>query len=137
MKRYILSVVTGFGILILGGCKPSCDLGYEGNHCTTPVRNKYLGVFAGGQTCGAVSDTCTITITEITGDVTKVRIRNINGQGVNTTGTLTDDGSISIVNQNFAGATLNGSVTYTDKIRISYIITGSGVADSSCTWQQN
>src|SRR6185295_13142708 len=88
-------------IAAIGSCTKTCDIGYEGDHCTTPVRDKYTDTLQGHQTCGSATDTFSIIITEISGDVTKMRIHNISNLGLNTTATVIENGSVTIASQSF------------------------------------
>ena len=134
-----IAIIVIAGITAIASCTKTCDLGYEGDHCTTRATDKYVGTFSGRENCGGPTDTFSVAITAITGDVTKVKINNIYNAGLNTTtGTLLDNGSISIASQPLGTATISGNVTViSGKINIAYLINGGGVSNVNCTWVQN
>jgi len=134
--------LTG-GLLVLAlafisSCTRVCDLGYEGDHCVTRVTDKYLGTFSGKETCGSVTDSFNVAITEVAGDVSKIKIYNVHNVNLNAIGTVLDNGSIAIASQSFGTGNISGSVTLVGgKKSISYLIVASGYPDASCTWVQN
>ena len=126
------------GFAALSSCSKVCDTGYEGEHCTTEVRTKYLGTFSGRQTCGAVTDTFTVAIGTVANDVTKIKIYNIYNSTLNATGTVLDNGSITIASQSLGSGTISGSVTNSSgKINIAYTVSVQGSVVDNCTWVQN
>ena len=123
-----------FSALLIGSCNRVCDPGYEGNHCTTEIRAKYLGGFNGSLACSNGNNTDSVTITPNTGDVTKVNFRNINNAGVNTLGVVQTDGTIGIASQNLGGNTITGlAKVVSGKINIVYTVNDT----IACTWIQN
>lgn len=129
-------------IATITSCTRTCDLGYEGDHCVDPVRVKFLGTFSGSEACAAATDTFSVAFSEVANDVTKVRINNINNLSTNATGTVLENGSISLAQQSFGnGGTINGSLTMVNgKIQLDYHITfdpSTGSQDITCTWVQN
>ncbi len=139
MKNIIKTIlgITAIAVLFtIASCTRVCDLGYEGDHCVTPVRDKFAGTFNGTQTCSAATDTFSIAIIPISGDVTKIKINNIYNAGFNTIGTVLANGSITIAPQTFGTGTISGSVTNNGKINISYVVTIAGLTDANCTWVQ-
>ncbi|HRG90445.1 MAG TPA: hypothetical protein PLW44_15595 [Chitinophagales bacterium] len=127
------------GLAFMASCKYTCDLGYEGDNCTTPVREKYLGTFSGNELCGSAADSFNIAISEISNDVTKVRFTNLhNANNQTATGTVLENGSITIPSQAFgSGGNINGTLTMVNgKISVEYLVKIDGLPDAACTWIQ-
>ncbi len=117
-------------------CKRTCDIGYEGKHCVTEVREKYIGRFAGSWSCPNSGSSDSVFIATNAADVTRVTFRNIQGKSVNVTGIVQTDGTINIASQNFAGNTIAGNMTMeAGKIKITYTVTDS--VANNCMWIQN
>lgn len=135
-----LFVALGIGsIVLMNSCKYTCDLGYEGDNCTTPVRDKYIGTFSGNELCGSATDSFNIAISEVSNDVTKIRLTNLhNANNQNATGTVLENGSITIPSQAFgSGGNINGTVTLVNgKVTVEYVVKADGVPDAACTWVQ-
>ncbi len=138
LSKLLLTTLVVTAILFIASCTRTCDLGYEGDHCTTPVRDKFIGTFSGSQTCSAATDTFSIEIGEVAGDVTKIKIYNIYNVGVNTIGTVLANGSVTIAPQALGvGGNISGDITASGKIRINYLVTVTGLPDASCSWVQH
>ncbi|HLP50227.1 MAG TPA: hypothetical protein VK154_05045 [Chitinophagales bacterium] len=145
MKKTVQLFTLFAALLVIGtiaSCTRTCDLGYEGDHCVDPVRAKFLGTFSGSEACAAATDTFSVAFSEVSNDVTKIRINNINNLSTNAIGTVLENGSISLAQQSFGnGGTINGSLTMVaGKIQLDYHITfdpSTGSQDITCTWVQN
>lgn len=135
-----LAIVLLPGMLLASSCKRTCDPGYEGKHCPTEIREKFLGTFAGNRTCETTSGTDTVIIQGLTDDVTTVNFQYINGQARNVKGETAPDGSLSIPQQLFGQAKITGSVVKeNDKIKITYsiIYNDTSIPTKNCVWIQN
>lgn len=123
--------------MLITGCKTICDFGYEGKHCTTEIREKFLGGYWGSRTCSGTAVSDSVTIASPASDVTKVTFRNIDGRSINTLGAVQQDGTITIASQNFGASTISGTVTMeAGKIKIVYLLSDTA-GTSNCTWLQN
>ncbi len=139
IKTMICAAAIG-GLAFVASCKYTCDLGYEGDHCTTPVRTKYIGTFTGNELCGSATDSFAIAITEVSNDVTKIRLINLhNANNQTAIGTVMENGAITIAPQVFGnGGNINGTVTLVNgKVNVAYVVKATGVPDVTCTWVQN
>lgn len=136
----IAFVAFGIGaVALLNSCKYTCDLGYEGDNCTTAVREKYLGTFSGNELCGSAADSFNIALSEVANDVTKIRLTNLhNANNQNAIGTVLENGSVTIPSQAFgSGGNINGTVTLVNgKVNVEYVVKADGVPDAACTWVQ-
>ena len=122
---------------MISSCNKTCDLGYEGDGCKTETRAKYVGAFNGTEACTSGNSTISVTVTTVSGDVTKVNFSNLYGANFNTTGTLQADGTITIATQTFGTGSISGSASINaGKVKITYVVTGGGAADN-CTWTQS
>jgi hypothetical protein len=126
------------GTCVDGTCH--CALGYEGTHCDSLVRTKYIGASNGGEVCTSdptVTTPIAVTVAIVAGDVTKVTFTNLYGAGFVTTGTVQSDGTIIIASQAFGTGTISGTASIVSgKLKIMYVITSGGSSDS-CTWTQS
>ncbi|HLP18904.1 MAG TPA: hypothetical protein VK174_01310 [Chitinophagales bacterium] len=142
-KIQLLSFFAAMVVIVtIASCTRTCDLGYEGDHCVDPVRAKFIGTFSGSETCGTTTDTFSVAISEVSNDVTKIRINNIANTSLNATGTVLENGSITLAPQAFGnGGNINGSVTFTGgKVNLAYHISydpASGLPDITCNWLQD
>ena len=137
--KAILALVAVATVISISSCTRTCDIGYEGANCTARVTDKYIGTFSGRETCGAVTDTFTMAITEVAGDVAKIKIYNIHNTNINATGTVLDNGSVALASQSFGTGNISGSVTIdaSGKKTVSYLIVADGYPDANCSWVQN
>lgn len=137
MIRFLISITILVLALLINGCKTNCDFGYEGKHCTTEIREKFLGGHWGSRNCGGPAVSDSITVSGPNSDVTKVIFRNIDGRGMNTQGAVQQDGSITIAMQNFGASTITGTAKVeSGKIKIEYLLTDT-TGTNSCSWLQN
>jgi hypothetical protein len=129
-------------VLVLGffsSCKRTCDLGYEGKHCPTEIREKYLGErIVGSRTCDNGSGTDTINIQGSADDITSVKFQYLDGQPRSIPGVTRPDGSLYIDSIPYGtGKTITGvAVIENGKIKITYSIVEGSVA-KNCVWIQN
>lgn len=137
--KTLLAVVALATLISISSCTRTCDIGYEGDNCTARVTDRYIGTFSGRETCGAVTDTFTVDITEVAGDVAKIKIYNIHNTNINATGTVLENGSVALASQSFGTGNISGSVTIdaSGKKTVSYLIVASGYPDANCSWVQN
>ncbi len=137
--KTLLAIVALATIICISSCTRTCDLGYEGANCTARVTDRYIGTFSGRETCDAITDTFTVAITEVAGDVTKIKIYNVHNTNISATGTVLDNGAIALASQSFGTGNISGSVTIdaSGKKTISYLIVADGYPDANCSWVQN
>ena len=137
--KTLLAVVALATLISISSCTRTCDIGYEGDNCTARVTDRYIGTFSGRETCGAVNDTFTVDITEVAGDVAKIKIYNIHNTNIHATGTVLENGSVALASQSFGTGNISGSVTIdaSGKKTVSYLIIASGYPNANCSWVQN
>ncbi|MBP6731176.1 MAG: hypothetical protein KA149_03910 [Chitinophagales bacterium] len=135
-----LLILSILALGLFSSCKRTCDLGYEGKHCPTEIREKYLGTFAGTRTCETTSGTDTVAIQGLTDDVTTINFQYINGQARNVKGETRPDGTLAIPEQIFGQAKITGSTSIENgKIKITYTIVYNSPdsVTKNCVWIQN
>lgn len=109
-----------------------CATGYTGKDCDSTYTDRYVGIYSVAETADGVANppnfTCTITKSSAT-PATMITIANFGNSGVAISGTVDNNGKITIPVTNITGTkTTSGSGTLNGKdIVLTYTISGSSI----------
>ncbi len=126
-------VCNNGGTCVSGTC--SCPSGYEGSTCQTASASKITGTYTSSETCQppVAGGNWSSTLTQSSGDATKIIISNFGDSGSNVTGKVSGTG-ITLDNTQIGGQTVSGSGTVNGNIvTITYRLTGGTQYDCTMT----
>lgn len=141
-----MAALVAFGTVAYTGCgKKGCMTETDDSYDATATEadpdacdptatvSKFVGTFAGTETCASGTDAYTITITSSSNEYT-ILVKNLYDAGTDFTLTASvSQGEITIANQTVSGATVSGSGELSGStLTINYTIT-VGVNSDTCT----
>lgn len=128
--------VSALGTVTMTSCNKdpeTCATGYEGTDCKTLINAKFVGAYAGNETCTVGTDSYTLTLTSVSTDNMKLTISNLYNDAITLTCSITktDEFAISGV---ASGVTFTGTGTLAGNV-LTIKYTGSdGTTSNSCTF---
>jgi hypothetical protein len=133
-KSFLAIAIIG-AVTTVTSCTKTCDPGYEGDDCKTEIRAKFIGQYAGPETCTVGTDNYTITVGRSSTDALKITFANVYNQAYTAVATV-DGSSFTVETQNVAtDVTVAGTGTLSgNTLTFTYTIVTVGAASNTCTF---
>jgi hypothetical protein len=116
----------------------TCPTGYEGAHCDTLSRTKFVGVYVGDESCTTGTDHYSITLSAASNNL-QLTYQNVYNASYVGTCTMTGSTTFSFSGTGSTGAIFSGSGTLTgNQLKVTYNISNAATGlSNSCTFTGN
>lgn len=129
-----LTIFTATALVSCSKKDDTCPSGYEGTDCKTLMSTKFIGTYAGSETCTVGNDNYEVSLNALSDNNMKMTLKNLYNDNYSLTVTITESNKFSISGTD-KGVTFTGDgVLSGSTLSITYTA-NDGATSNSCTFK--